>query len=311
MLAFELRHDRLLLAARRWKMERISKILIAYDGSTCSDAALHDLKRAGLPPAIEAVVVTVAYVFLPPQEGEVPDDELLSPGLAAMVRPSQARAEAAVKQALTVAEQAADRVKADFPGWSVRAEAHGDSPAWALIKLAAHLEVDLVVIGSHGHSSAGGRLILGSVSQRVLYESPCSVRVAHCSDERREGPVRIVVGFHGAQDEAALDAVAARAWPEGSEARVITVRDALKPETHGVATERLRAAGLTTSEVSRDGDPAHVLIMEAEEWGADSIFVGTRDVHGFRHLLHGSVSLAVAGRAQCSVEVVRATRTAA
>jgi nucleotide-binding universal stress UspA family protein len=290
------------------EMERISRILIAYDGSTCSDAALHDLKRAGLPPAIEAVVVTVAYVFLPPQEGEMPDDELLSPGLAEMVRPSQARAEAAVKQALTAAEQAADRVKADFPGWSVRAEAHGDSPAWAVIKMAAHLEVDLVVIGSHGHSSAGGRLILGSVSQRVLYESPCSVRVARCSDERREGPVRIVVGFHGAQDEAAVDAVAARAWPEGSEARVITGRDA---ETHGVATERLRAAGLTSSEVTGEGDPAHVLITEAEEWGADSIFVGTRDVHGFRHLLRGSVSLAVAARSQCSVEVVRATRTAA
>jgi nucleotide-binding universal stress UspA family protein len=291
-------------------MERISKILIAYDGSPCSDAALNDLRRAGLPVTLEAVVVTVAFVFLPPAEGEIPDDELLSPGLAEIVRPSQTRAEEAVKQALARAEQAVDRVKADFPGWSVRAEARGGAPAWAVIGLAGSLEADLVVIGSHGHSSAGGRLILGSVSQRVLYESPCSVRVARCSEGRREGPVRIVVGFHGSQDaEAALEAVAARAWPEGSEARVVSARAALKPETRVIATDKLRAAGLTTSEVSRDGDPAHVLIMEAEEWGADSIFVGTRDVHGFQHLLHGSVSLAVAARAQCSVEVARATRT--
>jgi nucleotide-binding universal stress UspA family protein len=59
-------------------------------------------------------------------------------------------------------------------------------------------------------------------------------------------------------------------------------------------------------EVSREGEPAYVLIKEAEDWGADSIFVGTRDLHGFQHLLQGSVSSAVAARAPCSVEVARA-----
>lgn len=292
-------------------MKEVSKLLIAYDGSACSDAALKDLRRAGLPASVEAVVVTVAHVFLPPPEGEVPDEELVSPAAAAMVRPKQEHAEEAVRRALAVAEQAAHRVKADFPGWSVRAEADGDSTAWALIKMAGSLGADLVVVGSHGHSSAGGRLILGSVSQRVLYEAPCSVRVARCSDERRAGPVRVVVGFNGSQDEAAVDAVASRSWPEGGEARLITARGALKPEAQGVAAERLRAAGLTVSEVSREGNPAHVLIKEAEGWGADSIFVGTRDVHGFRHLLHGSVSSEVAASAQCSVEVVRPARGAA
>jgi nucleotide-binding universal stress UspA family protein len=172
------------------------------------------------------------------------------------------------------------------------------------------MAADLVVVGSHGHSSAGGRLILGSVSQRVLYDAPCSVRVARCADVRREGPVRLVVGFNGAHDEAAVEAVASRAWPAGSEARIIVARAVLNPEARGVAAERLRAAGLTVSEVEREGDPARVLVREADEWGADSIFVGTRDVHGFRHLLHGSISSAVAASAQCSVEVVRPAKGA-
>ena len=293
-------------------MKELSKILIAYDGSACSDAALNDLQRAGLPASVEAVVVTVAYVFLPPPEGEVPDDELVSVAAAAMMRSKQAHAEEAVKKALAVAEQAAERVRAEFPGWSVRAEADGDAPAWAVIKMALSLGTDLVVVGSHGHSSAGGRLILGSVSQRVLYEAGCSVRVARCSDVRREGPVRIVVGFDGSPgSEAAVAAVAARAWPEGSEARLVNAGAALKTEAQSLAVEKLRAAGLSISEAERPGDPAHVLIVEAEEWGADSIFVGTRDVHGFRHLLHGSVSSAVAARAQCSVEVVRTSAGAA
>ena len=35
------------------------KALIASDGSACADAALDDLKRAGLPGEAEAMVVTV------------------------------------------------------------------------------------------------------------------------------------------------------------------------------------------------------------------------------------------------------------
>jgi nucleotide-binding universal stress UspA family protein len=73
----------------------------------------------------------------------------------------------------------------------------------------------------------------------------------------------------------------------------------------------LRAAGLSVSAFVRKGDAAHALIGEAEGWDADCVFVGTRDVHGFQHLLHGSVSSAVAARAQRSVEVVRAARGAA
>jgi nucleotide-binding universal stress UspA family protein len=293
-------------------MNEVSKLLIAYDGSACSDAALNDLMRAGLCAAVEAVVVTAADVIVPPPDDELPDDDVPAIRIPEVERHARAHSEMAIREARALAERAAKRVKADFPGWVVRAEVRCDSPPWAVIKMADRLRTDLVVVGSHKHSVVGGRLILGSVSQRVLYEVRSSVRVARCSDEWREGPVRIIVGFDGSQGaEAAVDAVAVRAWPQGSEARVITAGDALRPEMHGVQAEKLRAAGLTTSQANREGDPAHVLIKEAEEWGADSIFVGTRDVHGFRHLLHGSVSSAVAARAQCSVEVVRAKRGAA
>jgi Universal stress protein UspA and related nucleotide-binding proteins len=293
-------------------MKEVSKLLIAYDGSACSDAALNDLRRAGLPVALEAVVVTVADIILPPPDDELPADDRPAILIPEVERHAQARAEKAIKEARALAEQAAQRVKADFPNWDVRAEVRCDTPAWAIIELADSDNSDLILVGSHRHSVVGGHLILGSVSQRVLYKARCSVRVARCSIERHEGPVRIVVGFNNSQDsEAAVDAVASRAWPLGSEARVITALAALRPETHEVAVEKLRAAGLTTSDVVREGDPAHVLIKEAEEWRADSIFVGTRDVHGFQHLLHGSVSSAVAARAQCSVEVARATKGAA
>ena len=106
--------------------------------------------------------------------------------------------------------------------------------------------------------------------------------------------------------EVAVDAVASREWPEGSEAGLITVHPLLSAEARDYAAENLRKVGLMTSEISKDGDPSHVLMREAEEWGVDSIFLGTRDVHGFQHLLYGSVSSAVAQEARCSVEVSRA-----
>jgi nucleotide-binding universal stress UspA family protein len=286
-------------------MNEISRILIAYDGSACSDAALNDLRRAGLSTSLEAWIVSVAYSFVP--SDNVADDELLSPAAAAMVGPAQAHAQQAIENARDLAERGAKFVKTEFPHWTVSHQAVAGSPAWSVIDMAVALSIDLVVIGSHRHSSAGGRLILGSVSQRVLHEAPCSVRVARCSVERRKGPVRIVVGFANSHDaEAAVEAVAARTWPPGSEARVITTCDTSETQPNGFASERLRASGLNISEIVRKGEPAHLLINEAEAWSADSIFVGTRDLHGFRHFLYGSVSSAVAARAQCSVEVARA-----
>ncbi len=287
----------------------VSRLLIAYDGSACSDSALNDLARAGLPMSVEAVVVTVADIIPPPPDEALAADDLPAVRIPEVERRAQAHAEMAIEEARTLAERAAKRVKGDFPGWDVRAEVRCDSPAWAVVKMADRYNPELIVVGSHEHSLIGGRLILGSVSQRVLYETRCSVRVARCSDVRREGPARIIVGFNGSPDsELALAAVASRAWPEGSEARVIIARDTLEPAMHGVAAKELRTAGLSASEVTRYGDPADVLIKEAAEWDADSIFVGTRDVHGLRHVLRGSVSSAVAARAQCSVEVTRATR---
>ena len=287
-------------------MKEISRLLIAYDGSECSDAMLEDLRRAGLPAALEAVVATIAYVFVPPDD-EV--NESVSAPAAAMVRPSQLRATEAVESALATAEQAAVRLRQVFPGWSVTAEAEGGTPFWELVQMANRLDVDLIAIGSHGHSTVGGRLILGSVSQRVLYDAPCPVRVARCVGQRSDGPIRIVIGFNGSADaEPALNAVALRSWPSGTEVRSVCVGK-MSSENVGIAEERLRAAGLNATEVSHHGDPATVLVHEAESWGADSIFVGTRNVHGFQHLLHGSVSSAVAARAHCSVEVVRAKKS--
>ena len=44
-------------------MKEKMKILVAYDGSDGSDAALEDLQRAGLPTTAEVLLMTLADVL--------------------------------------------------------------------------------------------------------------------------------------------------------------------------------------------------------------------------------------------------------
>ena len=45
------------------------KILVAYDGSECADAALDDLRMAGLPSDAKIKVLSVVENWLPPPSG--------------------------------------------------------------------------------------------------------------------------------------------------------------------------------------------------------------------------------------------------
>jgi nucleotide-binding universal stress UspA family protein len=301
-------------------MIKTMKILIGYDGSASSDAAIEDLRWAGLPPEAEAVVLTVADVW----DVNLPEGDLeaanADPEILSKVREETKQA---LEAARTMSERASERVQALFPGWQVRAERRADSPAWGLVKKADAWKPHLIVTGSHGRSAVG-RIFLGSVSQTVVTHARCSVRIARGRPDRGDAPVRLVVGVDGSPvAEAAISAVAQRDWPPGSEARVIAViyplmvpvsvwaTEAYEDEDDwargmvNAAAEKLRDSGLIATPLVRGGTPSHVLIEEAEDWKADSIFVGATGLRGVERLLLGSVSTAVATRAHCSVEVVR------
>ena len=45
------------------------RVLMAYDGSPCAEAAVEDLGRAGLPAEAELLLVSVTETWLPPPSG--------------------------------------------------------------------------------------------------------------------------------------------------------------------------------------------------------------------------------------------------
>jgi nucleotide-binding universal stress UspA family protein len=80
--------------------------------------------------------------------------------------------------------------------------------------------------------------------------------------------------------------------------------DVLEKAT-GDAVTLLQASGLAATATVKDGAPIPILLESAREWGADCIFLGARGHRFLERFLLGSVSAAVAARAECSVEVVR------
>jgi nucleotide-binding universal stress UspA family protein len=316
-------------------MKKNMRILIAYDGSDCAEAALDDLAQAGLPKEAEAVVVSVTEVWLPPPPAssyEIVEQATLV-HVPADLKKVYTKGSHAVKEAKALAERGAARVRSSFPKWKVSAEATYGSPAWELVFKADKWKPDLIVVGSHGRSALG-RFVLGSVSQRVLTEARGSVRVARGRVDEPDTPVRIIVGIDGSRESlAAVKAVAERHWPAQSQIRVVVVDDPLEatfigellpPVVDSVAFSKrldraqveklaedaarlIKSTGLHASAAIEEGDPKHALPKAAEKWGANCIFVGaTGFSNRFERFLLGSVSAAVAARAHCSVEVVRA-----
>jgi nucleotide-binding universal stress UspA family protein len=289
------------------------KILAAYDGSECADAALDDLRRAGLPSDAQIKVLSVVEHWLPPPSGLEIVEQI-----------------ARDQEYLVLARRGGIRLVSMEPGWEVKSESGAGSPASVIIEKADEWGADLIVVGSHGRTALG-QFFFGSVSQKVLHEARRSVRVARGRIEEPDTPVRLIIGVDGSEGaEAAVEAVTARKWPAGSEARIVYATWATPQiaSDHGIgpinkwileekvrvkkliyeAANKLRAAGLRTDVVVKEAEPKRLLTAEAESWGADCIFVGARGMGRVERFMLGSVSSAVAARAHCSVEVVLARK---
>ena len=312
------------------------RLLIGYDGSESADAALSDLRRAGLPRDTEALILSVADVVRTPplSSYELVEQVLVSRGVASGIMLAETPVSQILNEANQFALRASARVQTFFPDWTVRAEALVGNPAGELIARAKEWKPDLVVVGSQGRSAVG-RLLLGSISNKLVTDLKSSVRVVRRAPDWEDDQVapRIIVGVDGTTDaERAVRVLGSRVWPSGTEVRIVAVDQGTSPnKISGIlptaaelingsnyeaalaarlmvqwAEKELGAIGLRTSVAFKKGVPQRVLVEEARKWKADSIFVGSRNASGaFERFRLGSVSTALVTSAPCSVEVVR------
>ncbi len=122
-----------------------NRVMIASDGSPCSQTAFAEALALVRRREGKLIGVSVAT-----EEGEIP------------------QAEDIIHQMLAAANQAGVVFQGVMP--------QGQPADDGIIQTALRNEVDLIVVGSHGRTGFK-RLLLGSVAERVIGQSPCPVLV--------------------------------------------------------------------------------------------------------------------------------------
>lgn len=143
----------------------VHSILVAIDGSAGSrKAATFARDLAGQTGARLVLLVAIT----PPSTTPLPPFDSFS-----MTRPSPDPEHLAAARALM------DEIEASLPQGQATAQvALGPDPADTICQEAAKADVDLVVVGARGLGAAG-RLLVGSVSEKVVREAGRPVLVVH------------------------------------------------------------------------------------------------------------------------------------
>lgn len=152
------------------------RILLATDGSPCSEAAVDEVASRPWPSNSEVRIVSAFQVPLSP-----------TPEAWAIQPEYYEEMERVVRElARKVVDVASARLKKSLgQAVNVTDQVLQGSPQSAILEEAERWKADLIVVGSHGYGT-WHRLVLGSVSQAVVLHAKCSVEVVRRCDESKE-----------------------------------------------------------------------------------------------------------------------------
>lgn len=146
------------------------KILLAIDGSPCSDAAVAEVSRRPWPPGSEVRLVTV----------DTPaDPNLLRSGTPSVFDDIVAQQRAEAAKHLNAAAAILRQNASDLSVTPILLEGH---PAEIILAEAERWGADLIVVGSHGYG-AFRRFFLGSTSTSIATNAHCSVEIVRGSEQ--------------------------------------------------------------------------------------------------------------------------------
>jgi nucleotide-binding universal stress UspA family protein len=217
-------------------------------------------------------------------------------GLAAMAELGEGRGRETLDQAALLARQA---------GVGASTELRPDGSVADLL-LAESRSHDLLAVGSHGGSRAGG-IMLGSTASHAAHRCERPVLIARRRTDAPEFPQRVLLASNGSPGSwAALWTTLRIARARFAEVLVCHVPDGLHPEWTRQIDRQLdaleEATGLQPSRVDEPGNVPERILEAAASANASLIVMGRRGLSGLRAL--GSVSERVAHRALCSVLLV-------
>lgn len=150
------------------------KILLAIDGSPCSELAVTEVSRRPWPTGSEVRVISVVEIpnVLAVEPWAVPPTYFED-----VMKDVREVAQKPVEGAVTKLRAGEDKTL------KVTSEIIEGSPKRAILDEAERWGADLIVVGSHGYGALN-RFLLGSVSQAVALHAKCSVEIVRSPDTK-------------------------------------------------------------------------------------------------------------------------------
>lgn len=299
----------------------ISRALLATDGSASASGA--EVLACALAGAYAATLDVVNVLeFEPWRDLEYQVNQLYLEDRAREIR-----------------AQLADTAR-KASGRGVRVERHEriGLPSQEIIKLAAELHSDLIVLGTHGRTGLD-HVLIGSTAERVVRGAPCPVVTIRHADSGQNAKVDgaeklqtlatllVAVDFSDCSRDA-LEYAVQLADRFGS---AVTLLHVVEPVgygldftlTHAPTGAALRAeverslqqlgeaferCGLNAQYEIVPGVPADTVLRVAQARRSDAIVVGTHGRRGWSHVRFGSVAEAIVRQADCPVFTVRSPK---
>ena len=275
------------------------KILVCTDGSPDSEGAITAALNLAKTTGSTLYLLEVLF-YLAGYELQAPDT----------LAPPMVNLELMQAQE-TAAKERLEARKAEAAGEGVTLEPRVRSASSAyegILEEAGELRPDLIIMGRHGYTGLT-RLLMGSVTARVIGHSPCNVLVVP-----REVPLsfkRLLVASDGSPfSDAAWTEALSLAKTMGSD--LIGVSVAASDRDIPAATQAVRGLeesasqqGIALDTMIPMGRPEEGIVKAADFKAASLIIVGSHGRTGIKRLLMGSVAERVIGDAKCPVLVVK------
>lgn len=153
------------------------KIVLAIDGSPCSNTAVDLLKEHLWPANSELKIISVV-------EPQVP---IAAEPFGVGVDIALEMEKLARTQAGQSVEEAITKIRSSENGKNLKvgSSVPTGSPKRVIVEEAEEWGADLIVIGSHGYHF-WERVLLGSVSNAVAQQAKCSVLIVRCPTDKAE-----------------------------------------------------------------------------------------------------------------------------
>jgi hypothetical protein len=287
---------------------KLEKLLLSTDGSEFSEGAVREAVKLAKIGSSKLFVLSVIETN--------PEFEVLAPQI--------------VEKEEEQTRDCLEQIKSTAAKEGVECEIiarHTESPFQAIVEEAEKNQADLIIMGRRGRTGLR-RLLMGSVTAKVIGYSPCNVLVVPRLAEIKYKKILVATDGSKYSVAAASEAIGI-AKRCGADLFIISVVptetaspfDIVHSEMqHEMIAQKefqdgeknvndllvvARQEGVNVKGHIIQGRPYDVIVENSREEGVDLIVMGSHGRTGMERLLMGSVTERVVGNADCSVLVVK------